>query len=76
MTNVTISIDEKDLKKARILALQQGTSLNAVIRRFLQSYIGKVKREQQATKKILQLAETSTFESSGQRISREQLYER
>ncbi len=67
MTNVTISIDEKDLKKARILALQQGTSLNAVIREYVQSYIGKAKREQQATKKILQLAEISTFKSSGQK---------
>ena len=43
MTNVTLSIDEEDLKQARVLALQQGSSLNAVIREFLKSYIGRTK---------------------------------
>jgi predicted HicB family RNase H-like nuclease len=34
MTNLTLSINEKVLKKARIQALEQGTSLNALVREF------------------------------------------
>ena len=43
MVNVTLSVDEEDLKRARVLALEQGTSLNAVIRDFIKDYIGRTK---------------------------------
>lgn len=76
MTNVTLSIDEEDLKQARILALQQGSSLNAVIREFLKSYIGRTKRYQQVTERILQQAERSRFNSDGRKWTRDELYER
>ena len=76
MTNVTLSVDEEDLKQARILALQQGSSLNAVIRDFLQSYIGRAERYQQVTGRILQQAERSQFNSEGHKWTREELYER
>ncbi|MCP4488628.1 MAG: hypothetical protein GY820_15140 [Gammaproteobacteria bacterium] len=36
----------------------------------------QVQALRQATKKILQLAETSAFKNSGQKISRQQLYDR
>jgi len=76
MTNVTISIDEEDLKQARIIALQEGTSLNAAIRQFVKSYIGNTKRYQQVTERILQRAEQSEFSSKGREWTREDLYER
>ena len=76
MTNVTISINEKDLQQARIQALQQGTSLNAVIRDFLKTYIGQNQRFQKVTKDILKQAESSTFCGSGQKVNRDDLYER
>lgn len=76
MTNVTLSIDEEDLKQARVLALQQGSSLNAVIREFLQSYIGRAERYQQVTERILQQAECSQFSSGGRKWTREELHER
>ena len=47
MVNVTLSVDEEDLKQARVLALEQGTSLNAVIRDFIKDYIGRTKRYRQ-----------------------------
>ncbi|TDJ07174.1 MAG: MerR family transcriptional regulator, partial [Deltaproteobacteria bacterium] len=40
MANLTISIDEEVLKLARIKALKQGTSVNAVLRDYLESYSG------------------------------------
>jgi len=49
MTNVTLSIDEEDLRQARVLALQQGSSLNAVIRQFVKNYVGGTQRYQEVT---------------------------
>lgn len=75
MTNVKLSIDEEDLKQARVLALQQGTSLNALIREYPKSYIGR-KRYQQVTERILKQAEQSGFDSGEYRCTREGIYER
>ena len=76
MTNVTISIDENELKQARLIALQQGTSLNAVLRSFLTSYIGSSKRYKQLTSEVLNRIETSSFQSSDNKTTRDSLYER
>lgn len=76
MTNVTLSIDENDLKQARMLALQEGTSLNAVIRDYVKTYIGQTKRYQQVTDRILQHAESASFELGEKHWTRDDLYER
>ena len=76
MTNVTLSIDENDLKQARVQALQDGTSLNSIIRDFVKSYIGQTKRYQQVTNRLLQHAEASTYELGAQKLTRDELYER
>jgi len=76
MTNVTLSVDQEDLKQARILALQQGTSVNAVIREFLRNYIASSQRYQQVTERILAQAESSQFNSNGSKWSRDKLHER
>ncbi len=39
MTNVTISLDEKLVKQARIKAIQEGTSLSAKVRELLAAYV-------------------------------------
>jgi plasmid stability protein len=39
MTNLTISLDENLVKRARIKAIQEGTSLSAKIREFLAGYV-------------------------------------
>lgn len=41
MVNVTLSIDEDVLERAREVARHQGTSLNAMIREYLQKLAGK-----------------------------------
>jgi plasmid stability protein len=38
--NLTITVDDELLRRARIRALSQGTSVNAVLREFLESYAG------------------------------------
>ena len=41
MANLTVTIDEEVLRRARIRALQLGTSVNAVVRDYLASYAGE-----------------------------------
>jgi plasmid stability protein len=38
--NLTITVDDEILRRARIRALSQGTSVNAILREFLESYAG------------------------------------
>ena len=40
MSNLTITVDEEVLRKARIRALEQGSSVNAVLRELLEAYAG------------------------------------
>lgn len=76
MTNLTLSIEEEDLRKARITALEQGTSLNAVIREFIKEYIDRKQHYQQVTDKILQTMESSDYVGADEKCSRDELYER
>lgn len=76
MTNVTLSIDKKDLQLARIIALQQGTTLNAVIREHLKNYIGHNKQYQQVMERIIRHAGQSQFNSDGRKWTRDELHER
>lgn len=75
MTNLILSIEEEDLRKARMIALQQGTSLDAVIREFIKEYIGREQQYQQLTDKILQSMETSCYVGEDGQYSRDELYE-
>ena len=40
MANLTIAIEDDLLKKARLKAVEDGTSVNAVVREFLREYTG------------------------------------
>lgn len=40
MANLTITLDDEILKRARIRALEQGTSVNALLRAYLEAYAG------------------------------------
>ncbi len=48
MPNLTITVDEKILKKARIKALEEGTSVNALLRSFLERYVRDVEVRKKA----------------------------
>ncbi len=76
MTNLTLSIEDETLKKAPIRALEQGTSVNAVVRDFLQSYAG-VEDECRALRRFVELSEGSGAGARGRGRSwnREDLYE-
>lgn len=65
MSNLTISVDEAVLKQARMRALEEGTSVNALLREYLERYISKGQQYRQATNNILAIAKRSAAASEG-----------
>lgn len=60
--NLTITIDDELLRRARIRALSQGTSVNAVLREFLESYAGSP-IEEEARARLAEMARQSAASS-------------
>jgi plasmid stability protein len=76
MGNLTITVDEESLKKARVRALQEGTSVNALLREFLDSYAGVRRGQQEAAGRIVTLSRKSKSRRGGRTWTRDELYER
>jgi plasmid stability protein len=76
MANLTIAIGEETLKKARIRAVTEGTSVNEVLRRFLESYAGADSEQQAALEDLMNLSREAKSRHIGKRWTREELYER
>lgn len=76
MANLTLSIDDDVLKRARIRALESGTSVNAVVRDYLTDYAG-TNRAYRAVRGFIEIAERSTASSGaeGRAWTRADLYE-
>jgi plasmid stability protein len=74
--NLTISIDDEVLRRARIRALQQGTSVNALLREFLESYAGS-DAEAEARRRLAIMGRKSTASSgaTGRTWTRNQIYD-
>ena len=77
MSNLTIVVDEPTLKKARLKALNEGRSVNEVLRNFLESYAG-VRDEQSAALDDLMalLREAKSRHTGAKRWAREELHDR
>jgi hypothetical protein len=71
--NVTLSLDEKVVEKARDVARRRGTSLNDLIRRFLAELVGQKTGEQVAAD-LLELMRREPGRSGGRRLRREDAY--
>jgi len=73
--NLTITVDDELLRRARIRALTQGTSVNAVLREFLESYAGS-DAETAARDRLVTLAHASNASSGphGRNWTRDDFY--
>ena len=77
MANLTITVDEETVKRARIRALEEGTSVNALLRRYLEEYSGVRREKAEAWREIQELARNSKMSSGGKGLpEREELYDR
>lgn len=62
MANLTIAIEDDILKKARLKAVEDGTSVNAVVREFLREYTGNASARLESAKRLIALAHDSAAE--------------
>jgi hypothetical protein len=76
MTNLTITVDDEVLKRARLRALQENTSVNALLRDTLETYAGVRVERESAVADLLHLAREARAGSGGRRWIREEVYER
>jgi plasmid stability protein len=76
MTNLTIAIDDKLIRQARVRAINEGTSVSARIREFLTVYAAGENRQQQAAQNFIALARRSKASSQGVAWNRADLYDR
>jgi plasmid stability protein len=75
MANVTLAIDDEVLRRARIRALEQHTSVNAVIRDYLEKFAHL--DSERAITAILETAQRSGASSGpeGRTWTRDELYD-
>ncbi|MDQ3568418.1 MAG: hypothetical protein M3397_10105 [Actinomycetota bacterium] len=77
MTNLTITVDARTLKRARMRALEEDTSVNAVLRSYLEEYAGYRRERREAGRKLLELSMNSGAGSGGEGLpKRGELYDR
>ena len=76
MTNLTIALDDAIVKKARVRAIQEGTSVSAKVREFLASYAQGDNSQLAAALDFIEAAKRSQAGSEGVRWSREDAYDR
>ncbi len=76
MANLTMTLSDDLLKKARNRALEMGSSVNALIRESLEGYAGVESARQQAVSDLLGLARESRARRGGRSGARDALHER
>jgi hypothetical protein len=76
MANLTVTIDDQVLKKARLRALEQGTSVNALVREYLDRYAGAASAHEEAVEGLIRLARTTRAGRGQRRWTRDELHER
>ncbi|MGQ0736932.1 MAG: DUF6364 family protein [Acidobacteriota bacterium] len=76
MKNVTIALDEATLREARRIAADRSTSLNALIREFLERLTLRESRARGARRRIAELSRDSEAEVGPRHWTRDELHER
>ena len=75
IANVTIAVEAALLRRARVKALEDGTSLNAVLRERIEEYVVHSSPAATAKQEFLRLAAKSRARSR-RKISRDEMHER
>jgi hypothetical protein len=84
MASLTLTIDAAVLRRARIRALEQGTSVNALVAGYLAAFAGEQERQRRAVRTILAVAAEVSRAGKrgrarrrrGQRWTRDELHDR
>ena len=73
--NLTITVDDELLKRARIRALEENTTVNAVLRKHLERY-AETTRQRRAVARLLHLSQTARAKRGAARWNRDELHGR
>ena len=76
MANLTITIDDEVLHRARLRAMEQHTSVNALLRDYLDAFAAAGATWDQATDAILRLSSQARSGRGDRRWTRDELHER
>ena len=76
MANLTITIDDAILRRARVRAVEQETSVNSLLREYLEAYAAAGTAWEQAADAILRLSAQSHSGRGKRTWTREELHER
>ena len=76
MANLTITVPEEILKSARRRALEQGTSVNALLRDYLSLFAGTQSAQANAAKRVLELSRTARSRRGKVKWTRDDLHQR
>lgn len=71
--NLTLSVDERVLERAREVAREQGTSVNALIRQYLENLAG-VRSGKDTAQELRRLWASGGGDSGGKKFRRDELY--
>jgi len=73
--NLTLSVDERVVRRARKVAESMGLSLNQAVRQFLEELAGSDTAERDI-QELKQLSDRSEGRSGGRRFDRDEIHER
>ena len=76
MANLTITIDDEVLRRARVRAVEQETSVNSLLRDYLEAFAAAGTAWAQAADAILRLSAQSHSGRGDRRWTRDELHER
>ncbi len=76
MKNVTLALDEATLRAARRSAAERSTTVNAMVRDFLERLTARESLARKARQRIAELCRDSTAEVGDRGWSRDELHER
>ena len=74
MVNLTLTIDQSTLGKARERALAEKTSVNALVRDWLEKYASQRERAEKLIALMDEIFEKERPSSGGKKFSRDELY--
>ena len=76
MANLTITVDDEILRRARVRATEQDTSVNSILRDYLEAYAAAGQTWEQVTETILRLSTQAQSGRGDMRWTRDELHER
>ena len=76
VANVTLALEDALLRQARVKAVHENTSVNAVIREFLTQWVRRDDERAAAVERVRAALDASEYRSGGVTWSRDDLHER